>query len=133
MTERKMAGWWMVLLGAIGLLLLLVYIYWSKGVYVSIINNTQKVLEKVSIAYTGGTINIEKLEPHTSYGQYVNPASESHLELEWFEPSGVKQSHKIDVYFEHNYSGSIEITVDPNNRISWISKVRVRLLLEIKG
>ena len=53
---------------------------------------------------------------------------ESHLELEWYEPSGVKQSHTIDVYFEHNYRGSVEIAVNPDNRVSWTDKIRLTIL-----
>ena len=108
----------------IGLLLLAGYFYWTWGVYVAITNNTDSVLKNIQISYTGGKIDIEKMGPYSSYGQYVNPTGESHLELEWHDSSGTRQSSTIEVYFEHNYTGSIKITVDPNNQVSWASKTR---------
>ena len=100
-------------------LALIGYLYWSKGVYVSITNNTKDILTNITVSYTGGCIRIARLEPKKLYRQRVHPAGESDLELKWLDSLGVKQSRKIDVYFESNYyNGNIEITINPNNRIS---------------
>jgi hypothetical protein len=112
----------------VGILVFIGYLYQRKGVYVSITNNTQTFLKDVGVTYTGGTVRIKGLKPHESYGKRINPNGESHLELEWYESSGVKQSHTVDVYFEHNYRGSIEISIDPDNRVSWTDKTRLTLL-----
>jgi hypothetical protein len=91
---------------------------------VVITNSSQYPLRNLRLQFTGGTISVENLEPSTSYGHYIRPTSESHLELEWRDSSGVRQFHNIDVYFEPNDRGSIEITIGPNNLVSWTHKTR---------
>jgi hypothetical protein len=122
MPKRKSISYLIAVFVAVGMLTSIGYRYWTRGVYINITNTTQNVLKDINIAYTGGVIHIANLESKTSYGQYINPTSESHLELEWLDSSGAKQSQEIGVYFEHNYAGSIEITIDPNNIVSWSHK-----------
>ena len=125
LSRTKLLSYCIILSIGVGLLLLIGYFYWTWGVYVAITNNTDSVLKNIHISYTGGAINIEKLEPYTSYGQYVAPTSESDLELEWYDSLGTRQSRKIEVYFEPNYRRSIEITVESNNQVSWKDKTKI--------
>jgi hypothetical protein len=121
MSERKLVSYGAVLWIALGLLMVTGYFYWTRGVYVRITNNTQSILKHIDIAYSVGVVHIAALEPKASCGRYVNPTGgDSGLKLEWIDSSGTKQSHRIDVYLEHNYSRSVEIAVDPNNEVSWI-------------
>lgn len=125
MIKRRLVNRQVALLVAVGLFLLIGYLYLRKGVYVCIVNNTQTVLKNINITYTGGALCVKELDSHTSYGKRINPSGEANLKIEWFNLSGVKQSHIIDVYFEHNYRGSVEIVVGPNNRVSWTNKIKL--------
>ena len=127
LSRKKLLSYLLILSIVIGLSLLTGYFYWTRGIYVAITNNTDSVLKNINIFYTGGVINIEELEPNNSYDKYINPTGESDLELEWNDSSRTRQSSTIDVYFEPNYSGSVEITIDPNNQVSCKDKTRIRL------
>ena len=127
MNKRKLVSCVIVL--SVALALATGYFYWTRGVYVSVNNNTQSTLKNLTITYQSGVIQIAALEPKMSYGRYINPIGESGLTLEWFDSLGAKHSHmNIEVYFEHNYAGSVEITVEPDNRVSVTDKVRVTLM-----
>lgn len=122
MNKRKLVSCGIVL--SVALVLATGYFYWTRGVYVSVNNNTQSTLKNMDITYHGGVIQIATLEPKMSYGRYINPIGESDLTLEWFDSMGAKHSHMIEVYIEHNYAGSVEITVEPDNTVSVMDKVR---------
>ena len=129
MSKRKPVRCAIVLLIALVLLVATGYFYWTRGVYVSITNNTQSTLKDINISYVRGVVHVAALEPAASCARYVNPTGgDADLRLEWFEPSGAKHSHAIDVYIEHNYSGSVEITVEPGNRVSVTDKVRLLVI-----
>jgi len=125
MNKRKLVSYRILLLVALALLIASGYFYWTKGVYVSITNSTQNTLKHIDIIYSGGIIDIPELAPSTSCGQYINPDWESDLTLEWFDSSGAKHSHTIGEYIEHNYAGSVEITLEPDNKVSVTSKIRL--------
>jgi len=125
MSKRKLVSCWIAIFVAIGLFISIGYHYWTRGVYISITNNTQDVFKVINISYTGGIIRIAKLEPKTSYGQRINPIGESGLKLGWLDSSGVKQSQKIEVYFEHNYTGSVGIMIEAGNRVSVTNRIRL--------
>ena len=126
MNKRKLVSCGIVL--SVALALATGYFYWTRGVYVSVNNNTQSTLKNLTITYLGGVIQIATLEPKMSYGQYINPTHPTDLTLEWFDSSGAKHSNMINVYIEPSFAGSVEITVEPDNRVSVTEKVRVRLM-----
>jgi hypothetical protein len=117
-----------VLLAVLGLLIAAGYYFWTRGVYVKITNSTQSTLKHIGIAYSGGATHITGLGPGTSRGQYINPKWESDLTLEWLDSAGMEHSYAMGVYIEHNYSGSVEITVEPGNRVSVTDKVRLLVI-----
>jgi hypothetical protein len=128
MSKRKLASCGIVLLVALVLLTAIGHFFWTRGVYVSITNNTQDTLKHMNIVYRSGVIHIAELEPKTSCGRYVNPTCESDLTLEWLDSSGAKHSHGVDTYLDPNYAGSVKITLKPDNKISVTQKVRVGLI-----
>jgi len=124
MNKRKLVNRRIVLLAVFVLLIAVGYLYCKRGVYVSITNNTKSTLKEVDIAYEVGVIQIDALEPKMSYGRYINPTYSTGLTLKWCDSSGVKHSHDIGVYLQHNYSGSVEITVESDNSVVVTDKVR---------
>ena len=125
MSARKLAY---VILGAVVLLIAAGYFFWTRGVCVSITNNTQNVITRIKITYRGGVVHIATLEPATSSGRYVNPATPSGLQLEWLDSSGARHSRNIGGYLERNYAGSLQMIIEPDNRVLVINKVRLTLL-----
>ena len=123
MNKRKLVSCGIVLLVALALLISTGH-YWTRGVYISITNSTQSTLKRVDITCHGGVIHIAALEPTMSYGRYINPTHGTDLTLEWIDSMGVKHSHTVGVYMERNYVGSVEITVEPDNRVSVTDKIR---------
>ncbi|MHC4630879.1 MAG: hypothetical protein ACYS9C_06365 [Planctomycetota bacterium] len=124
MNKRKLVSCGIVL--SVALALATGYFYWTRGVYVSVNNNTQSTLKNLDITYHGGVIKIGALELKISYGQYINPTHPTDLTLEWSDSMGAKHSHTIGVYIEPNNAGSVEITVEPENRVSVTDKVKFR-------
>ena len=83
-------------------------------------NDSPNILKNIDISYTGGSILIDKLEPHTSFSsKRVNPDGESHLILKWVDKDGKENQNIINVYFEPDYRGTIRITIDPDGKVSW--------------
>ena len=64
------------------------------------------------------------LKPKASFSRRINPSSESDLVVEWIDPSGQTYSSTVDVHFEHNFRGRIEITVEPDNTIRWTDAIK---------
>ena len=122
--RRKLFSCAIIVLVVLGLLTSLAYFHWTNGVYVSISNNTEKTFRQIDIVYTGGSARIASLEPNASYGQYVNPHGESDLKIECFDSSGASHSYTVDTYIEHNYSGSIHITMEPDDKMSAVDNTR---------
>jgi hypothetical protein len=125
MAEKKLVRWTIALAAALVLVIAAGYSYWTRGVYVKITNNTQNTLKHTDITYSVGVIHIAELVPGASYGRYVNPKGGSDLSLEWSDFSGKHSSDTLGVYFEHNYAGSVEIAVEPDNRVSVVDKIRL--------
>ncbi|MHC4172443.1 MAG: hypothetical protein ACYST5_05815 [Planctomycetota bacterium] len=118
MNKRKLVSCGIVLSVALALLIATWHFYRTRGVYVSVNNNTQSTLKNMVITYTGGVIQIVALDPKMSYGKYIKPSHPGELTLEWSDSMGAKHSHMIGVYIEQGYAGSVEITVEPDNRVS---------------
>ena len=125
MNKRKLVSCGIVLSVVLALLIATEHFYRTRGVYVSVNNNTQSTLKNVVITYThaGGVIQIVALDPKMSYGKYIKPPHPGELTLEWSDSMGAKHSHMIEVYIEQGYAGSVEITVEPDNRVSATGKV----------
>jgi hypothetical protein len=83
----------------------------ERGVRVSISNQSESPMQNVVVAYTGGRYELPRLLPNETDTRYVNPVSESDLEVEFTEASGNRRKKTIGTYFERGYSGSISITV----------------------
>lgn len=128
MNKGKSVTRWIVLLAVLVLVILAGCYFRTRGVRVSVSNGTESTLKQLKIIYRGGTIQIGELEPKRSYGRYINPAGESDLTLEWVDSLGAKRSHRLEVYIETNYIGSVDVTVEPGNTVSMKKKVNTDAL-----
>lgn len=133
MLQRRLLGYGVALLAGVVLVVVAGHFYWTKGVYVSVTNNTQGTLKQIEIVCTGGVVRIATLEPMASCTRYINPAGRSILRLGWVDSSGAKRSHGLDTYLDPNYSGIVKIAFEPGDRMSVTQKVRDGLMLRGPG
>ena len=124
MTRKKLIGYAVVLAAILGPAATMAYLHSTRGVCISLTNNTQSVLQQMEIAYTGGVIRIATLEPQASYACHVNLTGESILRLGWFDASDGRHFYMLDTYLDPDYAGSVKIVWEPNNRMSVTQKVR---------
>jgi hypothetical protein len=118
MTKRKILSCLTVLIIGIGPFVLIGYFYLTTGIVVCVVNNSPNVLKNINIAYYGGFIFIEKLDPNTSFRKHINPDSESGLDFTWLDNNGKEHFLSGEVYIEHNYRGSVTMTIDPEGKSS---------------
>ncbi|MEN6336562.1 MAG: hypothetical protein ABFE01_20090 [Phycisphaerales bacterium] len=124
MLTGKRIGWLILGLVVLGPAIAIGCWRWTAGVHVEITNRAGGALTQIDVAYSGGAIHISELKPGVSYGRRINPDGESHLELAWTDSAGEKHARKLDLYFEHNYRGRVDITVQADNRVTWIDTTR---------
>ena len=90
----------------------------TSGVTVSVINATGGEVTNVQIEFTGGSKSFPKLKFGESLEIRVNPDGESDLVVRFADSSGKQFSANDIVYFEHNYRGTIHITIGPDGKVT---------------
>lgn len=98
----------------------------ESKIKVDISNNSGTPISSVRVEYKGGAYTIQRLESGMTDSHYIKPKSESHLELEYEDMNGKKMKSRIDVYFGSGYSGSVMISIDKENKISWKDNTTVK-------
>jgi len=91
----------------------------SEGIEVKVSNNSGELITKIKLVYSGGSQVIDSLNDKKGYTVYVNPKTDSHLEIEFLTNQNQKVKEVIDVYFAPNYSGQVFINVGNNFIVSW--------------
>jgi hypothetical protein len=97
----------------------------EAGVKVTVNNASGGQITNLQIKFTGGSRSAAKLKPSESFQTKVNPNGSSHLVVEFTDASGKQHSSNVDVYFERNYGGSIQVTIDPGGKVTWKDDVKV--------
>ncbi len=97
----------------------------SRGVTVMVNNASGGEITNLQVKFTGGSKSSPKLKPAESFETKVNPSGESHLVVEFVDSSGKQHSVNVDVYFEHNYSGTIHVTIEPDGNVTWKDETKV--------
>jgi hypothetical protein len=77
----------------------------------AVINDAGQPIQTVVAKYTGGIAKLGPLKVGERQETTINPAGESHIELDIY-PAGGKVEHRlVDTYFEAGYRGKIEISI----------------------
>lgn len=97
----------------------------GAGVTVTVKNASGGEITNLQIKFTGGSKSSPKLKPAESFETKVNPNGSSHLVVEFADSSGKQHSAKLDVYFERNYSGTIQVTLEPDGKVTWKDDTKV--------
>lgn len=80
----------------------------------------EKEISEIKVEYTGGSFAVPSLAPNKTKAQLINPDGESTLILKFKDPfTNQTTSQDLDLYFERNYRGKIEITFDSNGKVNW--------------
>ena len=104
---------------SLGMVGLITWMLTHAGVTVKVTNATGTDISDLRIKFTGGLLTVSKLKHGESYSKRVNPNGESDLAVEFLDASGERRSSEIDVYFEGNFSGSVDITIGPKGKVEW--------------
>lgn len=91
----------------------------SQGVLIRVTNKSDKLLSPIKLFYTGGSHTIPILKENEMFQFYVNPTSESAIELEFYEEQNKKIKVSIDTYFEPNYAGSLFVFIYNDGKVTW--------------
>ena len=97
----------------------------GRGVTVTVNNASGGEIANLQVKFTGGSKTLPKLKSAESFVTQVNPIGESHLVVEFVDSSGKQHSVKVDVYFEHNYSGTIHVTIGRDGKVTWKDETKV--------
>jgi len=98
----------------------------QNGVLVIITNRSDSTISTIKVMYTGGTYTVPLLERGESHQSYINPSSESHIELELSNDREQTVKATIDTYIDRDYSGSLTIFIDKGGQVTWDDKINVR-------
>jgi hypothetical protein len=90
---------------------------------VAVVNEGMTPLTDLTVSYTGGRELLRELWPGESRAFSINPSGESALDVSFVDSSGQSRGRKIDVYFERNYRGRIDIRIDAMGKVSSKDKV----------
>ncbi len=86
----------------------------EKGVLVIVKNNSGNIIKNLKLSYVGGDIEAKAINDKQNFSTYVNPISESGLQVQFLDKNGKLRKKTIDVYMEKNYTGEIKITITPD-------------------
>ena len=99
--------------------------WYSPGVHVVIRNSTAVPLVDVQLKFNGGSKHVPLIRPEHAISANVNPLGESGLQLE-FTQGTAHRSQTLDIYMEHDYAGSVFLTVDGVGNVNVQSKIKLR-------
>jgi hypothetical protein len=98
----------------------------SCGLTVTVNNASGDEVTDVRLKFSGGSKTASKLMSAASFATKVNPDGSSHLVVEFADASGKQHSANLDVYFERQYKGTIQVTIQPDCRVTWNGETEVQ-------
>ena len=107
-------------------LLIGVFLLYPRGVLISVVNNGSHEIANVRIRLSQGSISWPSLRSNERHKRRVNPPGESRLHLEYDDFRGAHYVVEIDVYIEGDYSGSLDIDVRDDGKVTWEDHIRIR-------
>lgn len=108
------------------LIVVLYFTLFQKGITVVVNNDSSTEITEIKLKYTGDSIIVPVLSSKSSKKIRINATGESSLVLEFRDPNTKEiRIQDLDVYFEKNYSGTIEISFDANGKLSWQNNIKL--------
>ena len=94
------------------------------GVDVKITNASKGNVADLNVHFTGGLNVVPKLNSGEMCSLKVNPSAASHLTIAFVDSLGITRTNKIDVYFERNYRGVVDITINDGGSVSFTNRIK---------
>ncbi len=104
------------------------YLTFPRGIYILIHNAGPESLQRVSLYVSGAKYEIGEIENLETRSCRVYPSGESDVEIRFLAKDGSESKHRIDVYLEPGYRGSIEIEIRDGQIVKTTNTVSVSLL-----
>lgn len=96
----------------------------ARGIQVRVANKSNSPIRDVMLTFGGERMEMKSIATNTvSFARFV-PKGESRLELTFSDAIGRKHTQPIHVYICQGLYGSIDITVEPDMRVSWVDAIR---------
>jgi len=112
MTNKPRQFWFIGVLACIVLLVIgLVVTLFHSGLHVVIQNTGSQPLRSVVLHVTGASYSLGDILPGATAHATVHPASESHLEIDFTDPTNKTERLDAGGYFEPGYRGTIDISI----------------------
>lgn len=96
-----------------------------SGIRVTVVNAGPDHLRSLVLYVTGRSYPLGDLAPGDSAYAFVDPTSESHLEIEFVDANGNPKRLNAGGYFESGYRGTIRITIKDDAIVENIQDVRL--------
>lgn len=101
------------------------FLPFSTGVLVNVTNEGSAPVSNLRISFTGGENTWAKLDPGRAQMFRIKPSGESDVTFSFVDALGNAHSQKVDVYFEKNYQGTIDVKIDRVSKITWQDDITV--------
>lgn len=89
------------------------------GVKVDVTNEGSEPISDLKINFKGGNKTLSELGVGSTHEFIVKPSGESDIDISFLDSKGNARNYKVDVYFETNYQGRIDIKVDRLGNVTW--------------
>jgi hypothetical protein len=101
------------------------WLAFPSGVVVRLHNASAAEISDIRVIFEGGAKTARQLQPGEFFKCRISPDSESDLEIEFVNASGVRQTVNLDVYLDRYHGGSIEITIQSDDKVSFEDKTTI--------
>ena len=95
------------------------FLPFSRGVIVDVTNEGSAPISNLKINFKGGNKTLSELGVGITHEFIVKPSGESDIDISFLDAKGNAHNCKVDVYFEANYQGRIDIKVDRLGNVTW--------------
>ncbi len=109
------------LIAVVGLLFAAWFAF-PRGVVVRLHNASAGEISDIRVIFEGGAKTARQLQPGKFFKCRISPDGESDLEIEFVSASGGRQTVNLDVYLDRYHRGSIEITIENDDQVSFEDK-----------
>ncbi|MFN3409352.1 MAG: hypothetical protein ACK45B_10190 [Limisphaerales bacterium] len=97
----------------------------APGVLVEVRNESGLEIQDLEVAYTGGVLTTTALKHGGVLKRKIIPHGESSLAIGFTLFGKERQTHKVEVYFEPNYTGRVVITIGAKGQVAWKDEIRI--------
>lgn len=95
-----------------------------EGITINVKNKYPITVTNITLLYSGGQKQIQFLPFDATYKTVIRPTSESSIQMSYWMNNNISKTN-IDVYFEPGYRGEVLIEIEPDGRVTKVSKIHL--------